>query len=209
MLKEIRKKILADDKFVLDEARKLQVLYGLKTEIRYALERDESFDTESVAEHIYGMMMLAHYFVPLEDTERVWDVQKINTMILFHDIDEIETGDVLGYLKTTEHLSVDIEATANVVKRLPKIVGECCEPILEEYFTQQTSEAKIAKAIDKFEPMIHLWNENGKNIIHRNQTTLEQHWSIKKEVTSQFPVLMRFSEVLTNDMVNQGFFDHS
>ena len=85
------------DEEVLEEVKKIQYLYTLKREIRYAETRCD--ETESVAEHIYGMHICAMYFLPLEDPLCTWDKSRIFQMITLHDIDEIETGDVMRYLQ--------------------------------------------------------------------------------------------------------------
>jgi len=51
---EIRDKILLDDAFVLSEVIKIQNVYRLKHEIRYAQDRVAGDLTESVAEHTWG-----------------------------------------------------------------------------------------------------------------------------------------------------------
>ncbi len=66
-IEETREKILTDDAFVLEELRKLQYLYGQQQVIRSNLTRTEDIMTESVAEHIYGLTVLAHYFSLLEE----------------------------------------------------------------------------------------------------------------------------------------------
>jgi len=40
------------------------------------------------------------YFLPLENPTGDWNKVAIYEMITLHDIDEIETGDTIGYLKT-------------------------------------------------------------------------------------------------------------
>lgn len=69
-LEQIRKNILESDEFVLSETGKIQYLYGLKHETRYIVERNEDVASESVAEHVYALHILADYFLPLEDIER-------------------------------------------------------------------------------------------------------------------------------------------
>jgi 5'-deoxynucleotidase YfbR-like HD superfamily hydrolase len=102
---------------ILTDLAKLQYLYGLKKVIRYDQNRHETDSTESVAEHVYGMHILAQYFLPLENPKGSWDKSRIYEMITLHDIDEIETGDVLGYTKTEEIRALEIES-----KNLPNIL---------------------------------------------------------------------------------------
>ena len=205
-MKELEEKILTDDQFVLDEVEKLKVLYKLKHEIRYHHARDEEIDTESVAEHVYGMFVISRYFLPLENPKQSWDQQKINDMILYHDIDEIETGDTIGYLKTTEHHSIEIDATRRVIAQLPESMQPKVTDLLEEYFAQETIESQFVKAVDKFEPLLHVTNESGKKMMLFNGTTLKQHWSIKRKPLAKFTIMTHCTEVITDHMEKEGFF---
>ena len=48
---------------ILEDTAKLQYLFGLKKVIRYNQGRAETDSTESVAEHVYGMHILAQYYL--------------------------------------------------------------------------------------------------------------------------------------------------
>ena len=62
---------------ILHEVGKLQYIFGHSQIIRHGLNRDaEEYQTQSVAEHIYNMMILAQYFRALEDPNNVWDLEK-------------------------------------------------------------------------------------------------------------------------------------
>ena len=50
---------------IMEDLKRLQYLYGLKKEIRYAQTRTQDDSTESVAEHIYGMHICGVYFLAL------------------------------------------------------------------------------------------------------------------------------------------------
>ncbi|MEY2665811.1 MAG: hypothetical protein RLZZ480_916, partial [Candidatus Parcubacteria bacterium] len=104
---------------VLRETARLQYLYGLKKVIRYDQNRHETDSTESVAEHVYGMIILAQYFLPLENPEGNWDRARLYEMISVHDVDEIETGDVLGYTKTAETRALELDAMRRTIENAP------------------------------------------------------------------------------------------
>jgi 5'-deoxynucleotidase YfbR-like HD superfamily hydrolase len=192
---------------ILEEVNKLRVFYKLKTEIRYGLERTEVIETESVAEHVFGMFIMANYFLPLENPNLDWDREKIFDMILYHDIDEIETGDTIGYLKTTEHKSIEIDAVKKVIELLPTSMKESIQNVLSEYSDQNNIESKFVKAVDKFEPLLQLLCDSGLKTSNFQKTTLEQHWMIKTEALKNFPIIMRFAEVITKEMEAKGYFD--
>ena len=177
-LTETRKRIMEDDEFVLEETKGIQFLYELKHEIRYARKRDVR-DTESVAEHVYGMMMLLEYFLPLEDPEHEWNHERIRRMALIHDIDEIETGDTIGYLKTDQDRAREIDSMKLVISKLSNVLKETFTELAEEYESQSSPEARFVKAIDRIEPLFHIYSEEGKKILNENKTTFNQSNSLK------------------------------
>lgn len=204
-IEETRKQILESDDFILAELEKIQVLYKMKQVIRYHHKREEEIDTESDAEHVYGMLALKEYFLPLENTGH-WNGERAYQIALYHDIDEILTGDRIGYLKTQSDRDQEFLAQQQVVTMLPASMQSDVRDLLQEYEEQKTIESRFVKALDKVEPLFHLINENGKEILHRNKTTVSQNRSIKEKYVAEFPYIKRFNEVLTNHMLENGYF---
>ena len=191
---------------VIDEVKKLQCLYGLKYESRYAHDRGEVAYAESVAEHIYGLHILALYFLPLEDPKEAWDRTRIFELITIHDIDEIETGDTIGYLKTDANRAAEADSMRAVLSRAPAHMQTHLGRLVDEYEAQETPEARFVKALDRFEPLIHLYNENGRKTMQRNQTTLEHSRQLKQAYVAPYPYLKHFTEILQSVMVEEGYF---
>ena len=173
-----REKVLAD-------LNHLQYLYRLKV-IRYDEERTEIDTSESVAEHVYGMFILTEYFLPLEDPDRQLSKERIFQMILFHDIDEIETGDTLGYRKTEADRAKELAAMKEVLKSAPHHMQELMSERVSEYEAKSTAEAKFAKAIDKIEPLVQIYNEKWKSVLIKNKTTADESERIKRRHIFEF-----------------------
>lgn len=189
---------------ILEEVAKLQYCYGLKQEIRYGEGRFDQ--TESVAEHIYGMHVLASYFLELEDPQHGWDSKKIFEMITWHDMDELETGDVIGYLKTQEDRQREADAVDIMISKLPEALQDRVRKVITEYQSQETTEARFVKALDKIEPLFHLYNENGKTILNRNKTTQSDSRKIKDSYVAPFPYMRQFNDVINERMEQEGYF---
>lgn len=203
---EIRQKLLASDEFVIAELQKVQTLYALKRVIRYNHTREHDVHTESVAEHVFGMHCLVDYFLPLEDLEGEWQRSKIHSMIQYHDIDEIITGDTIGYLKSEQaHLGERL-IQEKVIVTLPEIMQQYVREVTDEYEEQLSMESRFAKAIDKTEPIFHLYNQTGKTTLAVNQTTKDQNDRIKLPYVLDFPILKRFTEVMSKQFEKEGFF---
>lgn len=191
---------------IMKELKQLQYLYGLKKEIRYAQSRTQDDSTESVAEHVYGMHICAMYFLPLENPEGDWNKTRIYEMMTVHDIDEIETGDVLGYLKNEAMQAAEADAMRLVVEGSPTHMQSWMESLIDEYDKQETFEARFAKAIDKIEPLVQCYNEAGKAIFQHNKTTEADSRSMKEKYIKDFPFIQKFSDVIQTRMVDEGFF---
>src|SRR3989338_2874631 len=168
--------------FILEEVKRLQYLYALKREIRYGQKRPDNDLTESVAEHIYGMHLLAHYFLPLENPTGDWDALKILSMITIHDLDEIETGDTIAYLKNDEMYAAEKLARETVINNCPL------------HFK------------NKLEPLIQIYSPFGKTIIEKNKTTAANS-EISKEIPIRpFPTMYRYYRTIHEKMIEEGYF---
>ncbi len=205
-IEAIRKKILTDDAFVLEETAKIQYLYGLKHETRYDLPRQEAIASESVAEHVYGMHILAHYFYPLEQKAANVDFNKIQTMITWHDIDEVETGDTIGYLKTPAMRAAEADAAARVIARTPSHMKDSAQAVLTEYEALQTKAATFVKALDRIEPLFQLYTKHGKQTLHRINATQEQSDNLKYPYVKDWPLMERFVAVVSGTMKTEGYY---
>jgi len=79
-----REKVLnSSDEEIIDLAERIRIGYELKKTIRYGREKDLSKHSESVAEHVFALFLLAKFFLPLEDPESNLDPVRIHELILF------------------------------------------------------------------------------------------------------------------------------
>jgi 5'-deoxynucleotidase YfbR-like HD superfamily hydrolase len=189
---------------ILEEVKKIQYLYELKHEIRYAQTRADT--TESVAEHIYGTHICALYFLPLEDTDNSWDKSRIFQMITLHDIDEIETGDVIGFTKTQAMRENEANAMRTVMEKSPLHMQDNMRTAIDEYEMQSTKESQFVKAIDKFEALIQTFGSNGKIISHATKSTEEKIRNMREPYIQIFPVMHGFFKVIHQKMIDENYF---
>lgn len=194
------------EEFILSEVKKLQYLYTLKKEIRYGQKRPLNDLTESVAEHLYGMHLVAQYFLPIEDPQNNLDKSLVFEMILFHDIDEIETGDTIGYLKNDINRADEISAQNLVITNSPQHLQETMRQVTSNYQIQTSKEAKFVKAVDRFEPLIQIYSDFGREVNKINKTTAEQSVHIKEPYLNEFPAMYAFYKVIHQKMIEENFF---
>lgn len=191
---------------VLEAIEQIQYLYRLKHEIRYAAKRTPKDTTESVAEHIYGMHIVATYFLPLEDPTNTWNKERIFELITWHDIDEVETGDTVGFLKTAQQRSGENEAAERVVQKAPQHMRSHVLTLLNEYAKHDTPEARFVKAIDKIEPVFQLFNDTGKEVMRSLNTRKEDHINIREPYIRDFPYIKFFHEVTLDEFTKRDYF---
>ncbi len=191
---------------ILEDVAKLQYFYKLKEVTRYNTPREMEDDTESVAEHLYGMQLLTHYFLPLEDAAGKLDAARISALITMHDIDEIETGDYVSYIKTDAHRLESEAAMPKVLANLPSHIKDFVTKLTEEYEAQETKESQFVKAIDKIEPLLQIYNEKGRIIMMRNKCTKEDSLRIKAPYIEGFPFIKKFALTLHETLITDGYY---
>jgi|AntRauTorckE6833_2_1112554.scaffolds.fasta_scaffold00663_15 5'-deoxynucleotidase YfbR-like HD superfamily hydrolase len=205
-ISDIQHQILTSDTFVLEEAAKIRALYGLRDVIRYDRTREEDIYTQSVAEHTFNMQAVAQYFLALEDTSTQLDAQKIFRMITWHDIGEIESGDVLGFLKTAQDKANDAAGNKKVIAQAPAVLQPEMQTLIVEYEAQKTLEAKFVKAIDKVEVIFEICDENYRKIFKINGTTTQHYEKTKSPYVLEYPYMRRFVDVIAHSLTEQGYF---
>lgn len=103
---------------------------------------------ESVAEHIYGTMMLA--IAMHSEFEYDIDIKKVLTMLSIHETEEILIGDLtLFQISREEKARKGHEAVLKIFSKLKS--GEELEKLIFEFDERKTAEAKFAYFCDKLE----------------------------------------------------------
>jgi 5'-deoxynucleotidase YfbR-like HD superfamily hydrolase len=152
------------------------------------------------------MQILAHYFLPLEDKAGAFDRSGIFSLITMHDIDEIETGDYISYIKTDAHKLESEAAIPKVLAMLPEHIKGSVTDLVNEYEAQKTIESQFVKAIDKIEPLLQIYNEKGRAIMLRNKCTKEDSLRIKAPYIEHFPYIKKFALTLHQQLIEDGYY---
>ena len=198
------------DDEVMDEARRMLYLYRLKSTLRYDGVREEVITTETVAEHVYGLYNLALYFLPLEDPERKQDWYKVLSTIVWHDADEIETGDIVTYKKTDADREREFSILETVYTSAPRLLETKIRELLTEYMKGESWEARFIKAIDKLECSFEITRPGGKerliNDMDYSFENFNQVESKKDFYTKDFPYMNRFAKVLAQYMIDNEYY---
>lgn len=115
---------------------------------------------ESVAEHIYGVQMLA-IAIYYQFNYRL-DLNKVIYMLAIHELEEITLGDLAFYEVTNDEKTLEgKKATDDILKDL--LGKEEISRLLDEYNERKTDEARFAYHCDKLECdiQIKLYDQEG------------------------------------------------
>lgn len=118
---------------------------------------------ENDAEHAWHMAMMVYLLKEYANEE--FDVAKAMMMALIHDIVEIDAGDAYAY--DTAALSSQKEREKQAAERifglLPVDQKEHLIGLFEEFEACETAEARFARAMDNFQPLLLNDANNGRD----------------------------------------------
>jgi 5'-deoxynucleotidase YfbR-like HD superfamily hydrolase len=198
-IQQIREKLLTDDVFLRQQLDLFVTYFNLKHTIRWAKNRDGDY-TESVAEHVFGMHVLLNYFLPLIDSDNTLDKSLVYHMATWHDMAEAVVSDMTTKLKTKAHEAAEKDAEAMLIETAPIHLKDTLTTIYATYDVRASAEAKFVKAIDKMEPMFHLYFLKQKGISvpdhYQMQWEADEYRDHRAKYVDMFPILKRFDDVL-------------
>ena len=170
-------------------------LKAIKRQLR--LPHDEERQ-ENSAEHSWHValsaLMLAEY------AEQPVDISRVITMILIHDLVEIDAGDMFAFAEAADHAEQELKelaAAKRIFGLLPAEQGQHYLKLWLEFEAAETNDARFAKAMDRVLPVFqNMQNEGGswarhnvtqQQILDRNthlQTCAPKLWDYVNEQTS-------------------------
>lgn len=128
--------------------------------------------TESVAEHSWRVSLMAFF---LRDEFPDCDIDKVIKMCLIHDLGECFTGDIPAFLKTDHDIDKEASLLHQWVDTLPEGISNEMKTLYAEMEAQNTTEAKIYKALDKLEAVIQ-HNESPLDTWSQNEYELNKQY---------------------------------
>ena len=151
---------------------------------------------ENDAEHAWHMAVMA--LVLGEYSNDKIDLLKTISMILIHDIVEIDAGDTYAYdeQRKKSQKSREIAAADRIFALLPEDQQKKFRLLWEEFEAAETPEAKFARAMDNVQPIMlnnatkgKSWEERNvhlSQILKRNQITPEGSKTLWNYISEKF-----------------------
>ncbi|RAJ32252.1 HD domain-containing protein [Pedobacter cryoconitis] len=175
--------------------------------IKYIQRKTRLFNSdrrENDAEHSWHLAVMA--LTLAEHSNEPVDILKVLKMLLIHDLVEIDSGDVFLYDTIVNHDNTEAErkAAERIFGLLPAKQAEEFIAIWEEFETGNTSEARFARSMDRFEPILqNVSNQGGTWTEH----SVPYHTVMEKTIKIQdgSKTIWDFTEALINDSVVKGY----
>lgn len=132
--------------------------------VKYIQRKTKLFNSdrpENDAEHSWHLALMA-VVLSGHSNEQV-DLLKVIKMLLIHDVVEIDAGDIFLYDNEVNHSNTEAEllAAKRIFGLLPEKQAEELIAIWEEFEAGKTAEAKFARAMDRFEPLLQNRSNGG------------------------------------------------
>ena len=174
--------------------------------LKYIQRKTKLFNSdrhENDAEHSWHLAMMT--IVLAEHSDKPIDVLKVLKMVLIHDIVEIDAGDIFIYDSTKSHANTDEEliAAKRIFGLLPVEQAEEFIAIWEEFEEGATDDAKFAKAMDRFEPLLQNTSNNGGTWAEFN-VPYQKVYNKKKAIKNGSTTIWNYAENLLNESVDKG-----
>lgn len=109
---------------------------------------------ENDAEHSWHIALMA--LLLKEYAEEEVDVLKVMTMVLVHDLVEIDAGDTYAYddIGAVTKREREVKAADRIFGMLPKDQGDYLRALWDEFEEYESADAKYAHLLDNFQPLL-------------------------------------------------------
>jgi putative hydrolase of HD superfamily len=183
----------------MQEFQALRIFNKLKSVYRFNTVDSRK---ESSAEHSWACLILADYF--LSTTDYNFDRAKIYELLMYHDLVEIESGDIPLHDQKEPEERINRENKASIIlkAKIIKPLDEKFERIFKEFKEQMTIESQFARAIDVLEAEIH-------ELDHKEDWvgyTKEFIVSRKMHLFDKFPEMHKMYEEMVDYLEVNGYF---
>lgn len=129
----------------------------------------QSRRAENSAEHSWHFALMVVVLAEHANHQPL-DVLRILSMVLIHDLVEIDAGDTFAYdaQRMADQHEREARAADRIFGLLPPDQAAAFRALWDEFEAQQTPEARFAAACDRFHPMLlncltegHAWQKHG------------------------------------------------
>ena len=195
----------------------MNAMNPLDSQFRFVLEADrlksvlrqstlcDGSRRENSAEHSWHLALMAVVFGQYAPPGT--DLGKVTTMVLLHDLVEIDAGDLYVYADEAaqQRQAVAERAAADrLFGLLPDEQGAALRALWDEFELRVTPEARFARALDRLQPMLANYQARGKTW-QANGITADQVLARVKLIEDGSAALGGYARDLVGDAVHRGY----
>lgn len=174
--------------------------------LKYIQRKTKLFNSgrhENDAEHSWHLAMMT--LVLAEHSDKRIDVLKVLKMVLIHDLVEIDAGDTFIYDSKKNHTNTaeELIAAKRIFRLLPVEQAEEFVTTWKEFEDGTTDEAKFARSMDRFEPLLQNASNKGGTWAEFN-VSYKRVYDKKKIIANGSASMWNYAENLLNESVEQG-----
>jgi putative hydrolases of HD superfamily len=194
------------DAIVDNERFRQQISFLIEVDkIKNVIRKTRNFDNkkfENDAEHAWHLCMFA--IILSEYANEKLDIVKILKMVLIHDLVEIDTGDTLVYdVNTVEKGRKENECAERLFGSLPDDQYIELMRIWEEFEARITPESKFAHAIDRLEPVMQNYVDDGFTW-KQHSITADKVYNVNRKIQDGSRYLWEFAKRIIDESVASG-----
>lgn len=174
--------------------------------LKYIQRKTRLFNSdrhENDAEHSWHLAMMT--IVLAEHSNMPIDILKVLKMVLIHDIVEIDAGDTFIYDTIKNHTNTEEEriAAERIFGLLPVEQSKEFIEIWKEFEDGITNEAKFAKSMDRFEPLLQNASNMG-GTWREFDVPYQKVYDKKKVIKNGSTSIWAYAEDLINESLDKG-----
>jgi len=159
---------------------------------------------ENSAEHSWHLAVMA--LALADQAPAGTDLSKVISMVLVHDLVEIDAGDLFVFADPSEQERQEIAERAaadRIFAILPAEQAVTMRQVWDEFMERATAEAKFARALDRLQPMLENFAVGG-GTWTRHGITADQVLAKVKLIEDGSPALGRYAQDLVGRAVEMG-----
>lgn len=158
---------------------------------------------ENSAEHSWHLCLMALAFAEYAPPDT--DLSRVTTMLVVHDLVEIDAGDTFVYDEAATATQAERERAAadRIFALLPPDQARTLRDAWDEFEERRTAEARFAKALDRLQPMV-INSRTGGGTWRRYGITADQVLARVILIADGSPALGAYATALVEDAVRTG-----
>ncbi|MEZ9945293.1 phosphohydrolase [Vibrio breoganii] len=176
----------------------------LKNVLRRTRVKSAQGRLENSAEHSWHVATMA--MLTQEHANAEVDIARVLKMLLLHDIVEIDAGDTFVYdaVASKEQEQKELLAADRLFGYLPQGQREELRAIWDEFEAATSNDAKFAKALDRFIPMLLNYHNQGQSWVE-HQVKRSQVIAINGRIQQGSETLWQKALQIIDEAVENGW----